>query len=130
MTVHTQAINGKPPAATPKQHKWWHFVERRLPIIVIYLMVVSLIGAILAPHVVVTVPSGHVGLMWKRFRGGTVLDPRQLKDEGLRILLPWDKMFLYDLRLQTTTDSYNAITRDGVSINATISIRLVPGRCR
>ena len=60
--------------------------------------------------------------MWKRFRGGTVLDPRQLKDEGLRILLPWDKMFIYDLRLQTTTDTYNAITKDGVSINATISI--------
>ena len=124
MTVHTQAINGEPiPTATRKQHKWWHFVERRLPIIVIYLMVISLIGAILAPHIVVTVPSGHVGLMWKRFRGGTVLDPRQLKDEGLRVLLPWDKMFLYDLRLQTTTDTYNAITKDGVSIDATISIR-------
>jgi regulator of protease activity HflC (stomatin/prohibitin superfamily) len=122
MIVQTQAINGRPPPAT-RQHKWWHFVERRLPIIVIYLMVVSLVGAILAPHVVVTVPSGHVGLMWKRFRGGTVLDPRQLKDEGLRVLLPWDKMFLYDLRLQTTTDSYNAITKDGVSINATVSIR-------
>lgn len=124
MTIHPQAINGRPvSAASPKQHKWWHFVERRLPIIVIYLMVISLLGVILAPHVVVTVPSGHVGLMWKRFRGGTVLDPRQLKDEGLRILLPWDKMFLYDLRLQTTTDTYNAITKDGVSINATISIR-------
>src|SRR5688572_15290087 len=102
MTVHTQTINGKPvPGATRRQHKWWHFVERRLPIIVIYLMVISLVGAILAPHVVVTVPSGHVGLMWKRFRGGTVVDPRQLKDEGLRVLLPWDRMFLYDLRLQT-----------------------------
>lgn len=124
MTAHPQAINGGPiPAAAAKPNKWWHFIERRLPIIVIYLMVISLVGAILAPHVVVTVPSGHVGLMWKRFRGGTVLDPRQLKDEGLRILLPWDKMFLYDLRLQTTTDTYNAITKDGVSINATINIR-------
>lgn len=123
MTVHTQVIGGRPQPAAQPRNKWWHFVERRLPIIVIYLMVVALVGAILAPHVVVTVPSGQVGLMWKRFRGGTVLDPRQLKDEGLRVLLPWDKMFLYDLRLQTTTDTYNAITKDGVSINATISIR-------
>lgn len=124
MNVRSQPIGGKPvPATTRQPNKWWHFVERRLPVIVIYLMVISLVGAILAPHVVITVPSGHVGLMWKRFRGGTVLDPRQLKDEGLRILLPWDKMFLYDLRLQTTTDTYNAITKDGVSINATISIR-------
>lgn len=126
MTAHPQSINGRPiptATATAKQHKWWRFVERRLPIIVIYLMVISLLAVVLAPHVVITVPSGHVGLMWKRFRGGTVLDPRQLKDEGLRVLLPWDRMFLYDLRLQTTTDTYNAITKDGVSINATISIR-------
>jgi regulator of protease activity HflC (stomatin/prohibitin superfamily) len=125
MTAQPQALGGQPirPAKTRQPNRWWNFVERRLPIITIYLMVISLVGAILAPHVVVTVPSGHVGLMWKRFRGGTVLDPRQLKDEGLRILLPWDKMFLYDLRLQTTTDTYNAITKDGVSINATISIR-------
>lgn len=126
MTAHPQSINGRPiPTATPapQQNKWWRFVERRLPIIVIYLMVISLLGVVLAPYVVITVPSGHVGLMWKRFRGGTVIDPRQLKDEGLRVLLPWDKMFLYDLRLQTTTDTFNAITKDGVSINATISIR-------
>lgn len=123
MSMNSQTIGPAPVASQRKSNRWWHFIERRLPIIVIYLMVISLVGAILAPHVVVTVPSGHVGLMWKRFRGGTVLDPRQLKDEGLRILLPWDKMFLYDLRLQTTTDTYNAITKDGVSINATISIR-------
>ena len=123
MTMHSDTLDKPVAAGSRRLNKWWHFVERRLPIIVIYLMVISLIGAILAPHVVVTVPSGHVGLMWKRFRGGTMLDPRQLKDEGLRVLLPWDKMFLYDLRLQTTTDTYNAITKDGVSINATISIR-------
>jgi regulator of protease activity HflC (stomatin/prohibitin superfamily) len=123
MTVHTPALDGKPLPPPRRLNKWWHFVERRLPIIVIYLMVISLIGAILAPHMFVTVPSGHVGLMWKRFRGGTLLDPRQLKDEGLRVLLPWDKMFLYDLRLQTTTDTYNAITKDGVSIHATVSVR-------
>ena len=46
-----------------------------------------------------------------------------LKDEGLRVLLPWDKLFLYDLRLQTTTDTYNAISKDGVNLAATINIR-------
>ncbi len=68
-------------------------------------------------------PTGHVGILWKRFRGGTQVDPRALKDEGLRVLLPWDKLFLYDLRLQTTTDTYNAISKDGVNLAATINIR-------
>ena len=70
-----------------------------------------------------TVPSGHVGVLWKRFAGGTVLDPRQLKDEGIHLILPWDKLFLYDLRVQSVTETYNAISSDGVSLTATINIR-------
>jgi regulator of protease activity HflC (stomatin/prohibitin superfamily) len=107
----------------PRGYKWWRFVERHLPIIVIYLMVATLVGFVVAPNVIITVPTGHVGVLWKRFRGGTQLDPRALKEEGLRILLPWDKLFQYDLRLQNTADTYNAISKDGVNLSATINIR-------
>src|ERR1700720_1341612 len=86
-------------------------------------MVATLIGVVLAPYVLVTVPSGFVGVLWKRFGGGTVLDPRQLKDEGMRFILPWNKLFLYDLRLQSATETYNAISRDGISLSASINIR-------
>ena len=89
----------------------------------IYLMVLTLVAIVLYPYVVVTVPSGHVGVLWKRFAGGTVLDPRELKDEGLHLILPWDELFLYDLRVQSLTETYNAISSDGVSLTATMNIR-------
>jgi regulator of protease activity HflC (stomatin/prohibitin superfamily) len=91
--------------------------------VVSYLMVATLIGVILAPFVLVTVPSGYVGVLWKRFGGGTVLNPRLLKNEGMRITLPWNLVFLYDLRLQSVTERYNAISRDGISLTASINIR-------
>jgi regulator of protease activity HflC (stomatin/prohibitin superfamily) len=91
--------------------------------VVIYLMVVTLVAVVLFPHVAVTVPIGHLGLLWKRFGNGTVLDPRQLRDEGLRFVLPWNKLFLYDLRLQSVTETYNAISSDGVSLTATVNVR-------
>jgi regulator of protease activity HflC (stomatin/prohibitin superfamily) len=119
LSPNDQALN----PTTPRKYRWWRFIERSLPIIVIYLMVATLVGFLIAPNVFVTVPTGHVGILWKRFRGGTQVDPRALKDEGLRVLLPWDKLFLYDLRLQTTTDTYNAISKDGVNLVATINIR-------
>ena len=83
---------------------------------------------------VITVPSGQVGVLWKRFNGfdgycwcfvgrGTILDPKQLRNEGLHIVWPWDRLFLYDLRLHSTTQTYNAISKDGVSVAAQISIR-------
>ena len=108
---------------TPARRAWWWFVEQRLPLIVIYLMLATLIGVILAPYVLVTVPSGYVGVLWKRFGGGTVLNPRQLRDEGLRFMWPWNTLFLYDLRLQSATQTYNAISRDGISLTASINIR-------
>jgi prohibitin 2 len=113
---------GPPPVSRPR-HAWWRFVERRLPVAIIYLMVMTLVAVILAPHVLVTVQSGYVGVLWKRFGGGTVLDPRQLKNEGLRFIWPWNKLFLYDLRLQSTTQTYNAISKDGISLSASINIR-------
>jgi regulator of protease activity HflC (stomatin/prohibitin superfamily) len=122
MNVHSVSTYDKAPPSR-KRYAWWRFVEHRLPMLVIYLMVATLIAVILAPFCLVTVPSGQVGVLWKRFGGGTVLDPRKLKDEGMRVTLPWNKVFLYDLRLQSVTETYNAISRDGISLTATINTR-------
>src|SRR5215468_6322140 len=100
---------------------WRQFVLDHLTDLSLFLMAALLLGVILFPFMVVNVPSGNVGLLWLRFRSGTVLDPRLLKNEGLRIKSPWNEVFLYDLRLQSTTDTYNAIARDGVSLTATIN---------
>jgi regulator of protease activity HflC (stomatin/prohibitin superfamily) len=122
MKAYLVSADDKPPVSRTR-HAWWRFVERQLPTLVIYLMVATLIGIVLAPYMLVTVPSGYVGVLWKRFGGGTVLDPRRLKNEGMRITLPWNKVFLYDLRLQSATETYNAISRDGISLTASINIR-------
>src|SRR5271166_2847651 len=122
MEARLVSIYDKPPRSRA-QYAWWRFVEHQLPMLVIYLMVATLIAVVLAPFMLVTVPSGYVGVLWKRFGGGTVLDPRKLKDEGMRLTLPWNTVFLYDLRLQSATETYNAISRDGISLTATINIR-------
>src|SRR6186997_87156 len=120
MKAYLWSVDGNPP---PTRSRWRRFVDRYLPSLVIYLMVVTLIGVVLFPYAAVTVPSGHVGVLWKRFGGGTVLDPRQVRDEGLHLIWPWNELFLYDLRLQSITETYNAISSDGVSLSSTMNIR-------
>src|SRR5215510_9618983 len=122
MKAYIWPVDGRPPPTTAR-NRWRRFVERHLPSLVLYLMVASLLLVVLVPHMVVTVPSGQVGVLWKRFSGGTVLDPRELRDEGLHVIFPWDKLFLYDLRVQSITETYNAISSDGVNLNATLNIR-------
>lgn len=123
MKPHALSVDGLPPPPATARSRWWRFVDRYLPSIVIYLMLVTLVAVVLFPYAAVTVPSGHVGVLWKRFGGGTVLDPRQVRDEGLHFFFPWNELFLYDLRLQSITETYNAITSDGVSLSATMNIR-------
>jgi SPFH domain/Band 7 family protein len=122
MKAYIWPVEGRPPPTTARD-RWRRFVERHLPSVVLYMMVVSLLVVVLVPHMVVTVPSGEVGVLWKRFAGGTVLDPRELRDEGLHVIFPWDRLFLYDLRVQSITETYNAISSDGVNLNATLNIR-------
>ena len=132
MASYPESLDDLPP---PRRRRgWWRHVARHLPGVSVLLMTALLVVVVLWPYVVITVPSGKVGVLWKRFNGidiycwcwvgrGTVLDPRELREEGLHIVWPWDKLYLYDLRLQSTTQTYNAISKDGVSVGAQISVR-------
>jgi regulator of protease activity HflC (stomatin/prohibitin superfamily) len=121
------------PSPEPSR-RWRRFIWRHLPSVSFLLMISMFLAVVLYPYVVITVPSGMVGVLWKRFNGydlycwcfvgrGTILDPRELRDEGLHLVWPWDRLFQYNLRLQTTPQTYNAITKDGVSVTVQISIR-------
>jgi len=131
MASYSEFLDKTPPA---RKRGWWRFVGRHLPSFSVAVLVAMLAATILFPYVVITVPSGQVGVLWKRFNGydlycwcfvgrGTILDPRELRDEGLHIIWPWDKLYLYDLRLQSTSQTYNAISKDGVNVTVQVSIR-------
>jgi regulator of protease activity HflC (stomatin/prohibitin superfamily) len=133
MVKYPESLDGKPPPQ--KKRGLRHFLRRHLSgSASVVLMVGLLTATVLYPYVVVTVPSGQVGVLWKRFNGfdaycwcfvgrGTILDPRELRDEGLHLIWPWDKLFIYNLRLHSTTQTYNTISSDGVSVTVQVSIR-------
>jgi regulator of protease activity HflC (stomatin/prohibitin superfamily) len=132
MVRYPELLDEKP--LPPKARGWRRFLRRHLPGLSLALMAILLIIIVLWPYVVITVPSGRVGVLWKRFNGfdvycwcfvgrGTLLDPRELREEGLHIIAPWDRLFLYDLRLQSNTETINAISKDGVSVTAQINVR-------
>ena len=132
MAKYPESLDGNPPAK--KKRGLWRFLTRVLPGFAFSLLVAFLAVAVLWRYVVITVPAGHVGVLWKRFNTfdlycwcfagrGTMVNPQQVRGEGLHILWPWDRMFLYDLRLQSVAETYNAISKDGVNVGAQINIR-------
>jgi regulator of protease activity HflC (stomatin/prohibitin superfamily) len=131
MTEHPPSLDGTPPEQ-PRRPRW-RFL-RHVPSMSILSALVLVVAILLYPYILITVPSGQVGVLWKRIPSpglyclcilsrGTVLNPEEIRGGGLHIIWPWDRVFLYNLRLQSETEKYNAMSSDGVNVTAQISIR-------
>lgn len=78
---------------------------------------------VLWPLIVHSVPAGHVGVLWYRFMGGTVTDPDRIRGEGLHIIWPWDKIYIYDARLQRIDENLTGLSVDGLNVSITVASR-------
>ncbi|MDE2463447.1 MAG: prohibitin family protein, partial [Alphaproteobacteria bacterium] len=76
-----------------------------------------------APSIFYNIPSGHVGVMWLRFGGGTVTTPGEYVSEGLHAIWPWDKIYVYDARLQKRTQIFHVLASDGLRLKVDIVYR-------
>jgi regulator of protease activity HflC (stomatin/prohibitin superfamily) len=75
----------------------------------------TVLGIVLMiPITVHTIPSGSVGVVWKRFAGGT--DMAALLTEGTAVIMPWNKLFLYETRLQSGDNYVSALSADGLKV--------------
>jgi regulator of protease activity HflC (stomatin/prohibitin superfamily) len=74
----------------------------------------------------VTIPAGHGGALWLRFFGGTIVAFHY--DEGTKLIFPWDKIYVYDLRIQQRTKKFEVLTKEGlhITIEATLMFRVNP----
>lgn len=84
-------------------------------------VVVTLLIIFLWPNMVISIRPGELGVLYSRFFGGTVLD--RTYEEGIRVIQPWDIMYVYDVRVQEETQNIDVLTVDGLTINVQVSLR-------
>ena len=97
-----------------------YFYARRWPIL-IRTFIFSFILAVLWPYITIVIPAGQVGVVYQPLLGGTSLN-RPLR-EGIRFILPWNKVTLYNLRLKVRKTEFEAVTADGLHIQLGIIYR-------
>ena len=109
-------------------HHWYHrfahtfrlYATRLLIILVVVLFIVIYFWR----DVFITVQSGQVAVLYLRFAGGTQTD--RVLGEGLKIIAPWDKLFIYDIRVQEVKHDMDVLTSEGLKVNLSLSIRYHP----
>jgi len=100
-----------------------YFSERRWRIL-FRTFIILFVLAVLWPFVTIVVPAGQSGVLYSPLFGGTSLS-RPLR-EGLNFILPWNKVTLYNMRLQVRKTNFEAVTKDGLHVKIGVIFRYRP----
>lgn len=90
----------------------------------VVLLIVMFFMVLLSNRIVHNIGPGERGVVWSRFFGGTLLD--RAYGEGVRLILPWDRMYIYNIRVQEIHDTVVVLSSNGLPINVTYSSRYHP----
>lgn len=78
----------------------------------------------LSPSIFRFVESGQAAVRWRRFGGGT--DIQRVYLEGFHAIPPWDKWFVYNMRMQQVEYLFSTISSNGLKIGVGLSVRYRP----
>lgn len=113
------------PSSRKPRRRWvQRTASRALPYASIGVLVVILVVMYYWNTVVVVIKSGEAGALYRMFEGGTVTD--YVYPEGIHVLWPWNRMYIYNTRVQTTYHEFNVLTNKGLPIILKLAIRYHP----
>jgi regulator of protease activity HflC (stomatin/prohibitin superfamily) len=85
------------------------------------ILVVLVVATVLWERVFITIEPGHAGVFWNRFGGGTELC--RTHGEGLHVIAPWNRMYVYNTRLQQMPVETVLYSQDGLEVAVVSSLR-------
>jgi regulator of protease activity HflC (stomatin/prohibitin superfamily) len=91
---------------------------------IIYGFLAILLFSLLTNTTFITIAPGHKGVKFKRFAGGIQKD--KIYDQGFHVVMPWDDMIVYDVRLNEDFETMDVLSKNGLSIAVEMSYRYQP----
>jgi len=101
-----------------------HFIKKYLPQLIITILIAIFIFVYLFHSIFYRIGPGEGGVYYKLFDGGTVID--KVYNEGIHIIWPWNKMYIYNLRKQQIKHDVTVLAKSGLAFSLVISIRYKP----
>ena len=97
------------------------FVRRHLLSLISAGLLMSLILVFFFNRIVISIQPGELGVLWRRLGAGTVIDT--VYREGMHLILPINKMYVYNVRKQQFGDSIDVLTLDGLTVRVKYTAR-------
>tara|TARA_B100000575_G_C23109342_1_gene640641 strand:- start:668 stop:1513 length:846 start_codon:yes stop_codon:yes gene_type:complete len=96
----------------------------RIPRIFVTGFVILLLILISGGKMFYTVDPGEKAILFKRFGGG--LDKEKVYDQGFHIVAPWNKFYVYNVKIQEDYEALEVLSKNGLSIKLDLSFRYNP----
>jgi len=94
--------------------------KKLIPGIAIFIVIIIFIS-----KSTVTISSGQAGVLFRTFGEGVVTD-KPAMGEGFHLVLPWNKVFVYEVRQQELTEQMKVLSSNGLEIQLDASIWFQP----
>jgi regulator of protease activity HflC (stomatin/prohibitin superfamily) len=107
--------------AASEYRSWKAFARRQAPYLILLLFLLSFLLIFFFNRIVISIHPGELGVLWRRLGGGTVIDT--VYREGLHIILPFNEMYIYNVRKQQFSDTIDVLTVDGLTVKVRYSAR-------
>ncbi len=99
-------------------------VKKYLPVTITFFLIFLILFLLLFNRIVIVIRSGEGGVLYRTLVGGTVTT--KVYDEGVRLIFPWDKMYIYNARVQEYSHEFDALTKNGLKVHLNLSVRYRP----
>ncbi len=107
--------------AAVQYRRWTAFARRHAPYLILLLFLLAFCVVLLFGRIVISIHPGELGVLWRRLGGGTQIDT--VYREGLHLILPFNEMYIYNVRKQQFTDTIDVLTVDGLTVRVKYSVR-------
>lgn len=121
--------SGAPAPVVVEKKKSFHFsLERwfkeKTPLLIVSTLIALLILVFFYNNIVITIGPGEAGVLYRRFTTGTQTD--YIYPEKIHFILPWNKMYIYSVRVQTIEHDLTVLTNKGLPVTLSLAIRYRP----
>lgn len=97
----------------------------RLPKIALPTILIIIAAVILITKSAVTIGAGEAGVLYRTFAGGVVTDEPPMS-EGFHLVLPWNKVYIYEVRQQEVYEKMKVLSSNGLDITLDASAWFQP----
>ncbi len=91
---------------------------------IVFAFIFFFLFTILSNTVFLTIEPGMEGVLFKRFSGG--IDKEKVYNQGFHVIMPWNKVFQYEIRTKEGEESMSVLSKNGLTIQVDLSYRYMP----